>query len=319
MENLITGYNVYIIEVDGSFNSIIDLFVRINSTGKALTSAEKQHAKFYNSNFLRTAGKVAKKHEAYFRTNNIISAGQISRMKHVELVCEVMISLLEGNVLNKKASLNKVMEKDSYTASQITKAQDRTTKAINRVASLFPQLKTSRFRQLSDYYILICLIAQYEMDGLVLIDKKRNRLAWEVLKEFSIGVDKIREKQKRLKNIDESEQLYADYLVTVTQNTDDVNQRRKRLQIIDGLLRSIFEVKDPNRTFSLEQRRLIWHSSEQKKCQFDGCSKLLTWEDFTIDHIDAHSRGGASDMYNAALMCREHNSSKNNRKVKKRK
>ncbi len=173
IENLITGYNIYIIEVDGSFNNIIDLFVRINSTGKALTSAEKQHAKFYNSNFLRTAAKVARKYESNFKVNNIISAGQVSRMKHVELVCEIMISLLEGGVLNKKASLNRVMEKDSYTTSQIIKVQEKTIKAINRVNTLFPLLKTSRFRQLSDYYILVCLIAQYEVDGLILIDKKK--------------------------------------------------------------------------------------------------------------------------------------------------
>ncbi len=90
------------------------------------------------------------------------------------------------------------------------------------------------------------------------------------------------------------------------------------MRIIDGLLRSVFEIKDPNRTFSLEQRRLIWHSAEQKKCQFEGCNKVLTWDDFTIDHIDAHSRGGLSEMENAAIMCREHNSSKNKSDYKKK-
>ena len=60
---IITGYKLLTIEVDGDLHDIIDVFSRINSTGKALTSAEKQHAKYYNSEFLKTAAKVASKYE----------------------------------------------------------------------------------------------------------------------------------------------------------------------------------------------------------------------------------------------------------------
>lgn len=59
-QSLITGYKLQTIEVTGDLADIIDLFVRINSTGKALTSAEKQHAKYYNSAFLKKAGQMAK-------------------------------------------------------------------------------------------------------------------------------------------------------------------------------------------------------------------------------------------------------------------
>ncbi|MBC7816953.1 MAG: HNH endonuclease, partial [Planctomycetaceae bacterium] len=44
-----------------------------------------------------------------------------------------------------------------------------------------------------------------------------------------------------------------------------------------------------------------------------GCK--LSWDDFTIDHIKPHSKGGASRLENAALMCRHHNSAKGNRNV----
>jgi hypothetical protein len=47
-QHLITGYNVSTVEVDGDLGEIIDLFVRLNSTGKALSSAEKRHARYYN-------------------------------------------------------------------------------------------------------------------------------------------------------------------------------------------------------------------------------------------------------------------------------
>ena len=48
-QNLINGYSLTI-EVDGDPADIIDLFVRINSTGKALTAAENG-TRYYNSHF----------------------------------------------------------------------------------------------------------------------------------------------------------------------------------------------------------------------------------------------------------------------------
>src|SRR4051812_34330997 len=53
LQHRITGYRIPAIEVDGDISDIIDVFVRINSTGKALTPQEKRHAKYYNSTFLR--------------------------------------------------------------------------------------------------------------------------------------------------------------------------------------------------------------------------------------------------------------------------
>jgi hypothetical protein len=50
-QHLITGYKLQMIEVDGEPADIIDLFVRINSTGKALTAAEKRHAKTTTARF----------------------------------------------------------------------------------------------------------------------------------------------------------------------------------------------------------------------------------------------------------------------------
>lgn len=119
LQTLITGYHLFTIEVDGSFNKIIDLFLRINSTGKPLTGAEKQHAIFYNSQFLKTAAKLAGKYESYFSQTGIKSSGQISRMKHVELMCELLISIFQDDVINKKAAIVKVMEKDHLTIKQI--------------------------------------------------------------------------------------------------------------------------------------------------------------------------------------------------------
>lgn len=309
-QTIITGYRLYTIEVDGDLSDIIDLFVRINSTGKALTPAEKQHAKYYNSSFLKVASSVANKFKEYFTLAGVLSNGQISRMKHIELICEIMLSISCNDVINKKAALDKIMSK-GMSPTQINKLKERTIRTLNRIKAMFPLLRETRFKQLSDYYVLAILISKYEYEGLILTDKTRNKLAWDILKEFAIGVDITRSKQKKVEGIGENESIYREYLLTVSQATDEISQRRKRMGILDSLIRNLFETKDKQRGFTKEQRRIIWNSTVERKCQ--KCGVLLTWDDFTIDHIDPHSKGGRSEIENASLLCRKDNSSKGNK------
>jgi 5-methylcytosine-specific restriction endonuclease McrA len=301
-----------VIEVDGDMGDIIDLFVRINSTGKALTPQEKRRAKYYNSPFLKEADWLARRYEWYFDEAGVLSAGQMSRMKHVELVCELMLSIHQGDVINKKAALDRVMKTDSFNARDISKASGKTITALNRVRRMFPKLHTTRLCQMTDFYTLTLLIAKFEAEGLILTDRRLNCLAWDLLVAFAARVDEVREKQRKAIGVKPDQELYRDYLLTVSQMTDDVNQRRRREGILRGILGSLFAKKDSQRGFTSEQRRILWNTAASRKCQ--GCGKVLSWDDFTIDHVDPHSKGGRSRLENSALMCRGCNASKGNRK-----
>jgi Protein of unknown function DUF262 len=154
LQHRLTGYEIPVIEVDGELGDIINVFVRINSTGKALTRQEQRHARYYDSEFLKEAARLARRFESYFLGSGIFSAGQISRMKHVELVCELMLSLVQGDVLNKKTALDRVMATSSFDGRQLGKASRMVTATLNRVRRMFPQLKTTRLRQVTDFYTL---------------------------------------------------------------------------------------------------------------------------------------------------------------------
>ncbi len=312
LQHRITGYELPVIEVDGDIGDIIDVFVRINSTGKALTRQEQRHARYYRSPFLKEAARLAHRFEAYFLRHDILSSGQLSRMKHVELICELMLSLVQGDVLNKKTALDRVMATGSYDARQTQKAVRLVTTTLNRLGKMFPHLKTTRLRQATDFYSLANLIGKFESEGMILTDRRRNRLAWDLLQAFAVKVDEVRELQRKAKGASTHQELYREYLLTVSQMTDDVSQRRKREQILRGILGSLFASKDAQRGFSAEQRRIIWNNSANRTCA--TCGIKLTWDDFTIDHINPHSKGGKSKLENAALMCRKHNSSKGNRR-----
>jgi len=234
-------------------------------------------------------------------------------MKHVELMCELMLSLVQGDVLNKKAALDKVMVSTSPDGRQLRKVSKMVTTTLNRISHIFPQLKSTRLRQVTDFYTLAVLIGKFEQEGLILTNPRCNQLAWDLFQTFSNKVDEVRELQRKAKGTRPDQELYRDYLLTVTAMTDDVNQRRKREQILRQVLESLFQKRDSQRGFTAEQRRIIWNSSEDKTCTHPECTRVLTWDDFTIDHKKAHSKGGRSQLSNAALMCREHNSSKGNR------
>ena len=312
-QHLITGYRLPVIEVDGEFGDIVEVFVRINSTGKALTGQEKRHAKYYKSAFLKEAAKVAGKFEGYFREMRVMGASQLSRMKHVELVCELMLSIQKGDPINKKTALNNIMADTGVDMRQVARGSRLTVAALNRVRRMFPRLYSTRFVKVTDFYTLTTLVAKFEQEGLILTDARRNRLAWDILTVFSNKVDELREKLKKAQNVSSEQDLYRQYLLTVMQATDEVSQRRLRESILRKLLESLFSKKDAQRGFSEAQRRILWNTSADRRCQNPKCKKRLAWNDFTIDHIDPYSKGGRSRLDNAALMCRSCNSAKGKR------
>ena len=312
-QHIVTGYRLPVIEVDGELAEIVEVFVSINSTGKALTGQEKRHAKYYKSTFLKEAARVAYKFENYFLDMGVMGTSQISRMKHVELVCELMLSIHKGDPINKKSALNNIMADSGVSMHQVKHGAQLTTSALNRIRKMFPKLYSTRFAKVTDFYTLTTLIAKFEQEGLILTDKRRNQLAWDILSVFSNKVDELREKLKKAQNVGTEQDLYRQYLLTVMQATDEVNQRRLRESILRGLLESFFAKKDAKRGFSDAQRRIMWNSAADRRCQNPKCKKRLAWEDFTIDHIDPYSKGGRTRLENAALMCRSCNSAKGKR------
>ncbi|MGD9160803.1 MAG: DUF262 domain-containing protein [Desulfobacteraceae bacterium] len=314
-QHLITGYEIPTIEVDGDFSNIVDLFVRINSTGKALTKQEKRNARYFNSDFLKTASKTAKKFESYFIQNKIISPAQIARMKHIELVSEIMYSIHMGDVINKKAALDQVMQSGGFgksmTGIQIQKANKKTIHILNRLINMFPKIKQTRFRKIVDFYTLAVLLYKFESEHLILTNKKRNILAQDLLIHFSTNVDRVRESQKRANGIKQGQEVFRNYLSTVQQQTDSALQRKRREEILRNLLQNIFEKKDSNRFFSEEQRRIMWNSKRTHVCK--ECKNEITWNNFTLDHINPWSKGGKTQLKNATILCRKCNSKKGNR------
>jgi hypothetical protein len=302
------SYRFQVAEVSGEFGDIVELFVRINSTGKALTSSEKRHAHFYTSPLLRQAEKLTRRFRDYFIHQGIVSEKAITRMKDVELVTELVASIIAGGPIHKKQAVDKAVGNTAINAHTLNKAVGEFMATLRAVKQIFPDLRVTRFNNVSEFYTLFVIIWKMNQERLVLHDGRRNKVAMGLLKDFSDGVDKAKEDQRLGRGVKPNERMFLDYLFAVQQSTDALGQRNRRSEMIHDLFAGLFERKDERRLFSAEQRRLLWNTEEKKKCSI--CGVPLDWTNFHMDHKKAHSWGGKTDLRNAALTCVSCNTSK---------
>jgi hypothetical protein len=309
----INAYKIQTVEIRGELPKIIDLFVRINSTGKRLTSGERRHATFYDSPFLKAAERLVEKFEKYLRNEKILSQAQIDRMKGVELFSELLMSVQNGGPINKKTSLDRAIGNDTVNGNTLHRIVGEVSTTLRIVKRLFPNLRETRFRNSAEFYSLFLLIWEMNKEKFVLTDRKRNTIAFSMLRKLSTEVDQLREQLRKAKPGKVQQRLYQDYLLTVQGDTDSSATRDRRRNLLKGVLWSIFERKDEKRTFTIGQRRILWNTEHLQICP--RCRKPLHWQDISVDHVRAHTRGGRTNLANAQLMHRRCNSSKGSRSV----
>lgn len=307
------SYKIPTVEVSGELAQIVDLFVRINSTGKRLTSGEKRHARFYTSRFLKEADRLVGKFHKFLRDQHILSPAQLDRMKGTELFSEILMSIYNGGPINKKTALDRAIGNDTVNGNTLARLSREFIATLNLLKRMFPELKQTRFHNSAEFYTLFLLVWEMRNENYVLSDRGRNRVAFELLRKLSTGVDQLREQLKRASIGRPPQRLYSDYLLTVQGDTDSAANRERRREILRGLLFSLYDRKDKKRAFSPEQRRIIWNSDEKRACA--KCGKPMTWTDFSVDHIIAYTKGGKTDLKNAQPMHRSCNSSKGARSI----
>ncbi|MCI0388063.1 MAG: DUF262 domain-containing protein [Acidobacteria bacterium] len=298
---------IFMFTKQGRFrNTAFDVLLDV--TGKPLTPGERRHARFYTSKFLKEAEKLVSKYEGFFLDQGVLSRSQLDRMKGTELISELLMSIGQGGIINKKTALDRAISNESVNGNTLGRITREFTGTLGILKKMFPDLKRTRFNNVADFYSLFIMIWDLRNRKYVLSDKRRNAIASRILKRLSDGVDELREQLRRAKPAKQSQQFYARYLLTVQGDTDSAANRQRREEVLRGLLSTLFEYKDDKRAFSPEQRRLLWNSDEKPTCA--NCRDPLIWTDFTIDHVKSWTKGGKTTLRNAQLMCRSCNSRK---------
>lgn len=296
------------IEVTGDLGEIIDLFVRINATGKRLTGQEKRHARYYASPVLRVAQRLADELKPVLTRHGIVTQSQVQRMKHVELITELLLSISAGRPLNKKTKIDEVIRGAALDQGELQDAAVRLRRALRLVVAILPDLKTTRFHNGVDFYSLALLFDEYKEEGKAVSARhsSRNALAGALLRDFGRGVDEVSDLIRHGHGARSDQESFREYLLTVRSDTDSFKQRMSRERLLRSVLDHVFDDRDAVRLFNTTQRRIVWHASKSKKCVF--CQRAIRrWEDMSVDHVRPHIKGGKTELTNAALAHRRCN------------
>lgn len=305
----ILRYEMPVVWLDANPSEVREVFVRINSTGKALSKQEIRKAKYFKSGFLKEMTKLAASVKRKMLEMEVLTEAQITRMKDVEFISELVLSVMANNVLDKKRALDRAMTPNGVDGRGLKKAVRRFKKALKAVSRILPDIKETRYTKAADFYTLLVLFARLEDEGVALDGRKACAIAGALLREFGHRADVAYENIRN--GLGSDDRLALGYVQTVREGGDAASHRKDREKIVRELLHDVFKDKDTHRTFSDVQRRIVWDASKKKRCC--KCKAELKWGHFEIDHIVPFSKGGKTTLANSALICKKCNCKKGNR------
>lgn len=311
---LSTRLPVVTVDPDGGIGEVIDLFVRLNSTGKRLTGMERRRAEYFESETLNRAHALAQDLRERFVELGVLTATGISRLAHVELTLELLLSIAQGQPLNKKTSIDQIISGHKIPNADLHSAANRLKRAVADAEDIWiagttrsRSLESSRFSHASDFFSLIYFLADRRTNGSVLL-KPNAAIAHDLLAGFDVMTLEVANAQRAYLRMPHGSERAVRYLQTVKEGTDSYTHRVARHRILGEILDdTVLTPLDPKRRFSSDQRRLLWLKSN-RECERCGCELKLG--DAQLDHVVPYILGGKTVRTNARVLCQPCNTSR---------
>lgn len=222
-QEVISNYALDVQELSGyGDEDIRDIFARMNKYVVKLSAQEMRHAREGQGKFARFAERVGRL--KFWLDRRVISAQQHKRMRNVEFVAELAILLIEG-AQDKKASVDLYYGRYKDDFPKAAEIESLIKGYLSWVEKAIPQLSQSRFRSPTDFYSLIGALHAVSMEGTKLsaLDPAHAR---ENLRAF--------EAQTREPNAKDDA---ARYLAAASRQTDNIQPRNTRIEIMTRILR----------------------------------------------------------------------------------
>lgn len=177
---------------NASLNEIKELFVRFNKNLTALNSQELRNAMF-SGPFVQLAEEFAD--DPYWAENQIVDTRSIRRMKDIEFTSDLLIGVLHGPQSGNARTLDSYYER--YEMEEQFPQPIRTkrifTRALTTIQTVYPDIKSTRWHNRSDFYSLFVWFAEVIQDRKKLMPTDQIRQA---LDDFSDDVVKAQESQR---------------------------------------------------------------------------------------------------------------------------
>lgn len=277
---------------------INNMYIRLNLNTINLNKQEIRNAMF-TGDFKKLVEFLVK--DTFWSDEKIISKGDIRRMRDAEYISELLMSMLWGSQDKKKRLDECFSTNETMEVSQKKFLRNGFIYIVKKIKEIFPDLKSTRFKNKSDFYSLFYLLYDLKKLGFRFpsdIKPIRDSLI-EVHKSASLGMDS-------------PDPIMRKYYEGCVNSPDSLRNRKYRVDILMGLLKPLFIETDERRSFTKEQKQFIWHNVAKKVCKI--CDKTIKkYDDYEPDHVIPWSKGGPTSITNAQLLHKECNRKKGNR------
>jgi hypothetical protein len=306
---------VVVTQPDNGLGEVIDLFVRLNSTGKRLTGMERRKAQFFESPTLNRIQNYAIEFLPYLKELGVVSTTDAERMVHIELTLELLLSLEQHGPLDKKKAIDKMIAGEQITGATLKSCAAHLRAALKDISGMWDattradgeSLRWSRFTNKSDFYSMALFLAMRHEQGSRMLAPNR-KVAADLLIGFDYILTEVAHAQKTFAPMPTGSKQAVQYLTTVKEGTDTRKHRQDRARLLGEILTDdVLTPLSTKRRFDATQKRLLWYRSS-RRCEC--CSKGLAFNEVEIDHIVPYSQGGATNAKNGQILCKHCNTTK---------
>lgn len=292
-----------------------EIFAKINSTGSRLTKNEIRHSQ--STPFFEMGSRLEMKWRGRMVENwRVFSKSEVARYQFHEFMLELATIAQNRGISDKRKVLDHYMRSD-LSAGELRDTEKHVNSVLTWMRAILKDenFATTRFCKKADFYTLFGVLADFRLrKRTVSTDSKLNRRARDVLIHFSIEANKIDGRVRKYlpARLSIQERDYAKYIVATREGTDQYRNRASREEVLSARLEPIFgKRKSSRRTFGLNVKQVLWHRNKpyggKIRCPNPSanpnCLGRMTFEECQVDHRTAHSRGGATELSNAQLLC----------------
>jgi hypothetical protein len=94
-------------------------------------------------------------------------------------------------------------------------------------------------------------------------------------------------------------ELCQEYLPAFQGDSGSAAAHERRAALVQGLLAPILAFKDTKGGWAAERLCILWNRNKRTRCRI--CQKPITWNNVTVDHMKAWSRGWPTGLKNTQI------------------
>lgn len=296
-ENILS-YSFTIDLVEGERREITEMFLRLNLSNTTLNKQEIFHSQ-YSGDFMKLTKRISDEYIDEFVEDKVINGTGIKRMKDHRFITECLVSMLRGITDKDKEHENVIKEYETWDDESVEDYYSRFKKIYKLISNnIFKgDIRTTRYNSLSGFISLF----EYFHDQIYNRNRSLDSNQYEIILENL--------KWLGTNNNPDGFGVGKKWYDVTQQGGDTIQKRKDRKEILESLLNSTLIEKDPRRNFSEQERKLMWESTLEKRCGISG--KIIeSYDDYDLDHIKPHNKGGLTTLSNSQITLSKENRSK---------